>query len=69
MVPTRPLPPLLMVQGNIRESLDPVGTRLALFLLLNKEHSKGGSGLEGLTKSLDPIGCRTEILSTQNLGY
>ena len=45
-----------MAQGNTRGSLDPDGTRPALYHLMNKEHSRGGQSLEGLTKFPNPVG-------------
>ena len=51
-----------MAQGNTRGSLDPDGTRPALFHLMNKEHSRGGQSLEGLTKFPNPVGSRRVFL-------
>ena len=51
-----------MAQGNTRGSLDPDGTRPALFHLMNKEHSRGGQSLEGLTKFPNPVGNRRGVL-------
>ena len=51
-----------LVLGNIQVSLDLAGIKLNQYLLLNKEHSKGGSGLEGLTKFPNPVGGRRVVL-------
>jgi len=51
-----------MAQGNTRGSLDPDGTRPALFHLMNKEHSRGGQSLEGLINFLDQVGGRRVVL-------
>ena len=51
-----------MAQGNTKGSLDPDGTRPALFQLMNKEHSRGGQSLEGLTKFPNPVGGRGVVL-------
>ena len=51
-----------MAQGNTRGSLDPDGTRPALFHLMNKEHSRGGRSLEGLINFLDQVGGRRVVL-------
>ena len=51
-----------MAQGNTKGSLDPDGTRPALFQLMNKEHSRGGQSLEGLTKFPNPVGGSRVVL-------
>jgi len=52
-----------MAQGNTKGSLDPDGTRPALFQLMNKEHSRGGQSLEALTKSHNHFCCRRMVIN------